>query len=204
MLNGVGLKQEFSIEAMETECYLVNRSPSSVLEDKTPHEDGLKGYKLWNLEKREVVCNIYVVFREVKYVIKHEVLPKEPKKIEFEFKEKESDSTIEHESEDEEPQIPAMRRLIQERRQQKKYSPSAFCSKFSLSITNDDPRIVREAVDLEDGKLWKEIMVDEMTSLDKNEAWDMVELSARTKPIGRKWVFKKKMNALAKVEKYKA
>ena len=34
-----------------------------------------------------------VVFREVKYVIKHEVLPKEPEKIEFELKEDESDST---------------------------------------------------------------------------------------------------------------
>jgi len=31
-----------------------------------------------------------VVFREVKYVIKHEVLPKEPEKIKFELKEEES------------------------------------------------------------------------------------------------------------------
>ena len=38
MLSGTGLGQEFSAEAVETACYLVNRSPSSVLEDKTPHE----------------------------------------------------------------------------------------------------------------------------------------------------------------------
>ena len=38
MLSGVGLGHEFWAEAMETECYLVNRSPSSVLEDKTPKE----------------------------------------------------------------------------------------------------------------------------------------------------------------------
>eukprot|EP00253_Pinus_taeda_P016938 PITA_16938 len=47
-------------------------------------------------------------------------------------------------------------------------------------------------------------MVDEMTSLHKNEAWDLVELPAGRKPIGRKWVFKKKTNAEGKVEKYKA
>ena len=44
-------------------------------------------------------------------------------------------------------------------------------------------------------------MVDEMTSLDKNEAWDLVELLPRRKTIGIKWVFKKNMNAQGKVEK---
>ncbi|MBO1694889.1 hypothetical protein, partial [Bacteroides uniformis] len=38
MLSGTGLGQEFWVEAVETGCYLVNRSPSSSLEDKTPHE----------------------------------------------------------------------------------------------------------------------------------------------------------------------
>eukprot|EP00253_Pinus_taeda_P029183 PITA_29183 len=47
-------------------------------------------------------------------------------------------------------------------------------------------------------------MVDEMASLHKNEAWDLVELLAGRKPIGSKWVFKKKTNAKGKVEKYKA
>jgi len=31
-----------------------------------------------------------------------------------------------------------------------------------------------------------------------------MELTAGRKPVGRKWVFKKKMNAEGKVEKYKA
>jgi hypothetical protein len=141
------------------------------------------------------------VFREVKDVVTHEFLPKEPEKIEFELKEDESDST---DSEEDEPQTPAVRRSVRERRQPERYSPSAFCSSFALTITDDDPRTVREAVDSEDGKLWKEAMVDEMASLHKNEAWDLVELPAGRKPIGSKWVFKKKMNVEGKVEKYKA
>eukprot|EP00253_Pinus_taeda_P031962 PITA_31962 len=47
-------------------------------------------------------------------------------------------------------------------------------------------------------------MVDEMASLHKNEAWDLVELPARRKPIGSKWVFKKKKNVEGKVDKFKA
>ena len=59
-------------------------------------------------------------------------------------------------------------------------------------------------MDSEDGKLWKEAMVDEMASLHKNEAWNLVELPDGRKPIGKKWVFKKKTTAEGKVEKYKA
>eukprot|EP00253_Pinus_taeda_P034862 PITA_34862 len=47
-------------------------------------------------------------------------------------------------------------------------------------------------------------MVDEMASLHKNEAWDLMELPARRKPIGSKWVCKKKTNVEGNMEKYKA
>ena len=62
------------------------------------YKDGLKGYKLWNPITRKVVYNQYVVFREVKTIIKHEFPSKELEKIEFELKDKELDSTTEHES----------------------------------------------------------------------------------------------------------
>jgi hypothetical protein len=39
MFSGVGLGQEFWVEIVTgTACYLVNQSPSSVLDEKTPHE----------------------------------------------------------------------------------------------------------------------------------------------------------------------
>jgi len=80
------------------------------------YKDSLKGYKIWNPRKRKVVYNRDVVFREMKDVIKHEVLPKEPENIEFELKEEESDSTAEEESEDEEPQTLVVRRSVREKR----------------------------------------------------------------------------------------
>jgi hypothetical protein len=47
-------------------------------------------------------------------------------------------------------------------------------------------------------------MVEEIESLDKNEAWDLVDLCTGRKSIGNKWVFKNKVNEKGKVEKYKA
>jgi hypothetical protein len=141
-----------------------------------------------------------VVFREMKDVVKQEVLPskEEPENIEFDLKDDEVDSTEEHESEEEDPHTPVLRRSDRERRLPERYSPPDFRSNF------DDPRTVREVVDSEDGNIWKRAMEEEMASLDKNEAWDLLELPTGRKPIGRKWVFKKKLNAEGKVEKYKA
>jgi hypothetical protein len=44
-------------------------------------------------------------------------------------------------------------------------------------------------------------MEEEMASLDKNEAWDLMELPTGRNPIVSKWVFKKNLNAEGKVEK---
>jgi hypothetical protein len=84
----------------------------------------------------------------VKDVPKQEFLPRqeEPKKIEFELDDKKYKSTKEDEPEEEELDTPVLRRSVRERRKPKRYSPPDFRSNFSLSITNDDPRTVREVV----------------------------------------------------------
>jgi hypothetical protein len=170
------------------------------------YKDGLKGYNIWNLETKKEVYSQDVVFREIKYVFKQEVIPREeePEKIEFELKDNESDSREERESEEEEPHTPILRRSIRERRKLERYNPLDFHSNFSLFINDDDPRTVREVGDAEDGKLWKNTMVEEIAALVKNEAWDLVELPTGRNPIGKKWVFKKKFNTKGKVDKYKA
>jgi hypothetical protein len=147
-----------------------------------------------------------VVFREMKDDVKQEVLPskEELEKIEFDLKDDKSDSTKEQESEEEDPHTPILRRSVRERRLPERYTPSDFHSNFVLSITDDDPRTVREAVDPKDENLWKRAMNEKMASLDKNEAWDLADLPTGRNPIGNKWVFKKKLNAEGKVEKYKA
>ena len=97
-----------------------------------------------------------VVFREVKDVYKHEFLPrpKEPEKIELVLDDAKSESFEEDEAEEEEePHTLVLRRLVRERSKPETYIPPDFHSNFSLSITDDDPRTLRDVVNLEDSKL---------------------------------------------------
>ena len=126
-------------------------------------------------------------------------MEKVPEKIEFKLEGEESDSIEEVESEEEEPHTLVLRRSSQEIRKPERYSPPDFHSHFAMSITNDDPRNVKEAVNSEDSDLWKKAMDEEMDSLDKNEAWNLVQLPAGRKPFGSKWLFKKKLNTEGKV-----
>ena len=59
MLSGVELGHELWAEAVETTCYLVNRSPSSTLEDKTPQEVWI-GKKPSLSHLRVFGCDAYV------------------------------------------------------------------------------------------------------------------------------------------------
>ena len=148
-----------------------------------------------------------MVFREVKNTFRNEDESKGPEKTEFEIMDEEVDSVEEELIESEEEvdlQTPAVRRSDHERRPVDRYSPPDFHFAFVLSVVSDEPRSVKEVVNSKECKLWKNAMVEEMEALDKNKAWDLVELPDGRKPIGSKWVFKKKLNAAGKVEKYKA
>jgi hypothetical protein len=116
----------------------------------------------------------------------------------------ESSEEEEEKEEEEEPHTPVLRREVRDKSQTKRYNPPDFRSKFSLSITDNDLKTIREAVNSEDSKLWKKAMVEEMDSLDKNEAWDIFEFPVGRKSVGSKWLLKKKFNSQGKVEKYKA
>jgi len=114
-----------------------------------------------------------VVFREVKNTSRNEDESKGPEKAEFEIMDEGVDSVEEELIESEEEvdlQTPAVRRSNRERRPVDRYSPPDFRSAFVLFVVSDEPRSVKEAVNSEECKLWKNAMVEEMEALDKNEA----------------------------------
>jgi Reverse transcriptase (RNA-dependent DNA polymerase) len=47
-------------------------------------------------------------------------------------------------------------------------------------------------------------MDEEIRAIERNKTWELVELPEGYRPIGVKWVYKKKMNAQGKIERYKA
>jgi hypothetical protein len=96
-----------------------------------------------------------VEFREIKDLVKHEVLPikVEPKKMEFELKDDESDSTEEKNKNKKIIILQYLRGLVQETRKLERYTPPDFHSNFDLYIIEDNLRTHKEVVDSEDGKL---------------------------------------------------
>ena len=51
---------------------------------------------------------------------------------------------------------------------------------------------------------WKEAINDEVESILQNHMWELVDLPPGSKPLGYKWIFKKKMKADGSIDKYKA
>jgi hypothetical protein len=77
------------------------------------------------------------MFREMKAVVKLEVLPskEELENIEFDLKDDESDSTEEQESEEEYPHTPVLRRSVQERRiPEKKLNAKGKVEKYKVQL----------------------------------------------------------------------
>jgi len=50
----------------------------------------------------------------------------------------------------------------------------------------------REVEISSESKMWKDAMVEEMSSLHKNDTWELIELLKGKKAIGCKWVYAKK------------
>ncbi|XP_052882728.1 uncharacterized mitochondrial protein AtMg00820-like [Gossypium arboreum] len=72
-----------------------------------------------------------------------------------------------------------------------------------LLIDQDEPRTYQEAVASPDSEKWLEAMRSEMDSMYENQVWTLVDPPERVKPIGCKWVFKKKTDMDGNVQTYK-
>ena len=67
-----------------------------------------------------------------------------------------------------------------------------------------DPFNYNEALQDKDVELWQKAMNSEMESMYSNQVWDLIEPPEGIKPVGCKWIYKKKRGADGKVETYKA
>ncbi|KAE8681319.1 hypothetical protein F3Y22_tig00111330pilonHSYRG00089 [Hibiscus syriacus] len=76
---------------------------------------------------------------------------------------------------------------------------------FALTVNSDDPVTFHDAVTSQKNDKWMAAMVEEMESLNHNRTWELVPLPEGKKPIGCKWVYKKKPAVTEKEgEKFKA
>ncbi|WVZ81795.1 hypothetical protein U9M48_029136, partial [Paspalum notatum var. saurae] len=70
-----------------------------------------------------------------------------------------------------------------------------------LLTSTDEPTIFEQA---QAHECWRKAMLDEMTSIEANGTWELVDPPPRQRPIGLKWVFKTKKDATGIITKHKA
>ena len=90
------------------------------------------------------------------------------------------------------------------RRSKRQRVAKSFGDDFTVYLVDDTPTIIAEAYASPDADDWKEAVQSEMDSILSNGTWELTERPYGCKPVGCKWVFKKKFRPDGTIEKYKA
>ena len=79
-----------------------------------------------------------------------------------------------------------------------------FGDDFYTYLIKNEQSSYFEAISSPDALLWKEAIQIEFDAILKNQTWELVDLPSGAKPIGYKWIFKRKYFPDGSIEKYKA
>ncbi|KAF3675558.1 hypothetical protein FXO38_04703 [Capsicum annuum] len=79
-----------------------------------------------------------------------------------------------------------------------------FGSDFVTFFLENEPQTFKEAMTSSDSSFWKEAVNSEIDSILSNHTWELVDLPPGNKPLGSKWIFKRKMKVDGTIDKYKA
>ncbi|KAL4388746.1 hypothetical protein GQ457_09G017270 [Hibiscus cannabinus] len=96
-----------------------------------------------------------------------------------------------------------LRRSTRERHEPERYGFLITTHGDVILVDQDEPKTYQEAVASPDSEKWLEAMRFEMDSMSDNHVWNLVEPPVGIKPIGCKWVFKKKTDMDGNVQTYK-
>ncbi|CAH9135713.1 unnamed protein product [Cuscuta epithymum] len=69
------------------------------------------------------------------------------------------------------------------------------------NLSLHEPTSTDEALEIE---VWRHAMQDEISAIEKNETWKLVNLPTEKKAIGVRWIYRTKLNPDGTVSKYKA
>jgi hypothetical protein len=90
------------------------------------------------------------------------------------------------------------------KRSKRQRTAKSFGHDFIVYLVDDTPTSISEAYASQDADYWKEAVRSEMDSIMANETWEITDRPYGCKPVGCKWVFKKKLRPDGTIEKYKA
>ena len=85
-----------------------------------------------------------------------------------------------------------------------RYTEAGEANVVVTNTSDDDPLSYKQAMDGLDKDKWLTAMEQEMESMYSNYVWELVDLPESVRPIGCKWIYKKKRGVDGKVETFKA
>ncbi|KAK8600794.1 hypothetical protein V6N12_050642 [Hibiscus sabdariffa] len=165
-----------------------------------------KGYYFYNHKENKVFVARTGVFLEKDFLSSKE----DRRNIELEEVQQQQDTepeverfsqTVEENSTDLETR--PLRRSTRERHEPERYGFLVTTHGDVILVDHDEPKTYQEAVSSPDSEKWLEAMRSEMDSMSDNQVWTLVEPPEGIKPIGCKWVFKKKTDMDGNVQTYK-
>lgn len=76
-----------------------------------------------------------------------------------------------------------------------------ICKAYSFALHVANPMSYEEAVKHE---VWKQVIMDEISTIEKNKMWKLVNLPEGKKSVGLKWVYITKVHVDGSLLKHKA
>ncbi|KAK1682301.1 hypothetical protein QYE76_043149 [Lolium multiflorum] len=87
------------------------------------------------------------------------------------------------------------------KRSKRQRTAKSFGHDFIVYLVDDTPTSISEAYASQDADYWKEAVRSEMDSILANGTWEVTDRPYGCKPVGCKWVFKKKLRPDGTIEK---
>ena len=93
---------------------------------------------------------------------------------------------------------------VQEIRSKRARKEKDYSNDFLAYVVEDEPISHYDAIKSVDAPFWLEAINNELESIMSIHTWELVELPPKVKPIGCKWVFKRKLKPDGTIDKFKA
>ncbi|KAL0332969.1 UNVERIFIED_CONTAM: Retrovirus-related Pol polyprotein from transposon TNT 1-94 [Sesamum calycinum] len=90
------------------------------------------------------------------------------------------------------------------RRSKRAKRAKTFGLDFLTYLLENELRTINEALSSPEAPLWKEAINSEIESIMQNYTWELVDLPSSSKPLGCKWILKRKYKTDGSIDKYKA
>ena len=133
-----------------------------------------------------------------------EPVEQDPIQVEPEPEEPVQEELVPLQAQNNEPQPVELRRSDRVRRKPVRYVLLGESYQVIAIDSEDDPINYKEALEDVDVQEWQKAMDREMESMYSNSVWSLVEAPKGVKPIGCKWIYKRKRGSDGKVETFKA